>query len=141
MDQRISFSYDFVDTEQAIKHQNIYREAPVSSDFEFSVKNYSMIPADEAFFQGMLLPLKTNCSKKMTLRDELLNNDDELPRLSKSSSWWKEGLGLKKGASKKDKNKNDEFLQKHVFEQGDTTFSKNNMELFYEGGVSPRGIK
>ncbi|KAK7252044.1 hypothetical protein RIF29_35739 [Crotalaria pallida] len=143
MDPRISFSNDFVDAQQAIKHQNIYKEAPVSSDFEFSVKNYSMIPADEVFFQGRLVPLKTNnCSKKMTLRDELLNNDDnDLPRLPKSSSKWKERLGLRKGASKKDKNKNDEFPQRPTFEQGNTNVSKDNLELFFEGGVSCRGVK
>ncbi|KAE9597259.1 hypothetical protein Lal_00007552 [Lupinus albus] len=143
MDPRISFSYDFVDTQQALKHQNIYSEAPVSSNFEFSVKNYGMISADEVFFQGMMVPLKTNCSKKVTLRDELLNNDDDLPRLPKSSSRWKERLGLiRKGVSKKDKNKNDEFLQNPTFQQGDTTVSKkDNIELFYEGGVSCRAIK
>ncbi|OIV93278.1 hypothetical protein TanjilG_23119 [Lupinus angustifolius] len=143
MDPRISFSYDFVDAQQALKHQNIYSEAPVSSNFEFSVKNNGMISADEVFFQGMMVPLKTNCSKKMTLRDELLNNDDDLPRLPKSSSRWKERLGFRKGASKKDKNKNDdEFVQSPTFQQGDTTVSKkDNMELFYEGGVSCRGIK
>ncbi|KAL5123572.1 hypothetical protein HKD37_02G004142 [Glycine soja] len=116
MDPRISFSYDFVVSQQAIKHENIYREDPVSSDFEFSVKNNSMISADEVFFQGMLLPLKSDCSnKKVTLRDELLVNDDhyeeELPRLPKSSSRWKERLGLRKGSSKKDKNKNNEGFQ------------------------------
>lgn len=142
MDPRISFSSDFVDAKQAIKHENIYREAPVSSDFEFCVKNYSMISADEVFFQGMLLPLKTNSSKKMTLRDELLVNDDEyedvLPSLPKSSSRWKERLGLRKGAilSKKDKNKSDEFLQRvadekrPTFEQGDTAVSKDNLVRF-----------
>ncbi|KAG2409169.1 uncharacterized protein HKW66_Vig0039910 [Vigna angularis] len=116
MDPRISFSYDFVVSQQAIKHENIYTEDPVSSDFEFSVKNNSMISADEAFFQGMLLPLKSSdCSKKVTLRDELLANDDyeeELPRLPKSSSRWKERLGLRRVSSKKDKNKNDGFQQR-----------------------------
>ncbi|CAL0313548.1 unnamed protein product [Lupinus luteus] len=126
MDPRISFSYDFVDAQQALKNQNIYSEAPVSSNFEFSVKNNGMISADEVFFQGMMVPLKTNCSKKMTLRDELLNNDDDLPRLPKSSSRWKERLGFRKGASKKDKNKNDEFLHSPTFQQGDTTVSKKD---------------
>lgn len=135
MDPRISFSNDFVVGQQAIiKHENIYREAPVSSDFEFSVKNYSMISADQVFFQGMLLPLSSECSKKVTLRDELLNDDDS-PKWSKSISRWKERLGLKRGASKKDKNKNDHvFMQKSVgnqkgpsFEQGETTVNKDNM--------------
>ncbi|XP_061367125.1 uncharacterized protein LOC133310246 [Gastrolobium bilobum] len=148
MDPRISFSNDFVVAQQTTKRENIYREAPVSSDFEFSVKNYSMISADEAFFQGMLLPLKSDCSnKKMTLRDELLVNDDyedALPRLPKSSSRWKERLGLRKGASKKDKNKRDGFLQRVADEKGptfgqeDMTASKDNMELCYEEGVHCR---
>lgn len=141
MDPRISFSNDFVVGQQAniIKHENIYREAPVSSsDFEFSVKNYSMISADEVFFQGMLLPLNTESSKKVTLRDELLVNDDDyekdLPRLPKSTSTrWKERLGLRKGPSKKDKNKSDGFLQRvanqkgPIFGQGETTLNKDNM--------------
>ncbi|WJX44367.1 hypothetical protein P8452_31351 [Trifolium repens] len=146
MDPRISFSNDFVVSKQAIKHENIYREAPVSSDFEFSVKNYSMISADQAFFKGMLLPLSSEGSKKVTLRDELLNNDDS-PKWSKSISRWKERLGLKRGASKKDKNKGDhEFVQRSVanhkgtsFGQGETTINKDIMlsqELFCEGGVS-----
>ncbi|KAK7362651.1 hypothetical protein VNO77_04770 [Canavalia gladiata] len=149
MDPRISFSNDFVVAQQAIKHENIYREAPVSSDFEFSVKSYSMISADEAFFQGMLLPLKSDCSKKVTLRDELLANDDyeeELPRLPKSSSRWKERLGLRKGSSKKDKNNNEGFLQRvddekgsSSFGQGNMTVCKDNRKLFNEGGVSFRG--
>ncbi|KAJ4825811.1 hypothetical protein Tsubulata_039761 [Turnera subulata] len=99
MDPRISFSNDFVDTKQAIKYESSYREAPVSSDFEFSVKNYFMIPADEVFFKGMVLPLKDDCTnqlRKTTLRDELLVDDDELPGVQKSSGWWKERLGLKR---------------------------------------------
>ena len=50
----------------------------------------------------------------MTLRDELLVNDDyeeELPRIPKSSSRWKQRLGLRRGSSKKDKNKNNEGFQ------------------------------
>lgn len=125
MDPRISFSYDFVVSQQAIKHENIYREDPVSSDFEFSVKNNSMISADEVFFQGMLLPLKSEGSKKVTLRDELLVNDDYeegLPRLPKSSSSsrWKERLGLRRVSSKKDKNKNEGFQQRVGDENGFT---------------------
>ncbi|QCD83194.1 uncharacterized protein LOC114177186 [Vigna unguiculata] len=125
MDPRISFSYDFVVSQQAMKHENIYTEDPVSSDFEFSVKNNSMISADEAFFQGVLLPLKSSdCSRKVTLRDELLANDEyeeELPRLPKSSSRWKERLGLRRVSSKKDKNKNDGFPQRVGTEKGFTS--------------------
>ncbi|KAM7251562.1 hypothetical protein ACFE04_023445 [Oxalis oulophora] len=98
---RISFSNDFVETTQAaaIKQDKTnYREAP--SDFEFSLRNFNIVPADEIFSQGMLVPLKENCVKKMTLREELLSGDDDFqdgiftPR--KSSGWWKERLGLKR---------------------------------------------
>ncbi|XP_050210778.1 uncharacterized protein LOC126661061 [Mercurialis annua] len=106
MDPRISFSNDFVETQ--IKYETHYREAPVSSDFEFSVRNNSMIiPADEIFCKGKILPLKegsTNQLRKMTLQDELLVDDDDeeyefdvFPRVQKRSGWWKERLGLKKG--------------------------------------------
>ena len=129
MDPRISFSHDFVIGQQPIKHENIYREAAVSSDFEFSVKNYSMIPADEVFSQGMLLPVK-----KVTLRDELLFSDDyekDLPRFPKiSSSRWKERFGLKKGSSKKDqKNKSDGFLQRVANMKGDSTYGQGDTTL------------
>lgn len=103
MDPRISFSNDFADTQQAIKHETSYREAPVSSDFEFSVNNFGMISADEIMFKGTLLPLKDNganqLGKTTTLRDELLVDDDYgdvLPRAPKSLSRWKERLGLKR---------------------------------------------
>ncbi|CAI8618403.1 unnamed protein product [Vicia faba] len=137
MDPRISFSNDFVvSQQQAIKHENIYREAPVSSDFEFSVKKYSMITADQVFFKGMLLP-GNECSKKVTLRDELLNDDDS-PKWSKSLSRWKERLGLKRGSSKKDKNKNDQRSVVNL-EQGETAVNKDNIELFYERDVGFKG--
>ncbi|KAL5054039.1 hypothetical protein RYX36_034721 [Vicia faba] len=133
MDPRISFSNDFVvSQQQAIKHENIYREAPVSSNFEFSVKKHSMITADQVFFKGMLLP-GNECSKKVTLRDELLNDDDS-PKWSKSLSRWKERLGLKRGSSKKDKNKNDQrsVVNQKVpsFEQGETAVNKDNIVRF-----------
>ncbi|KAH7575235.1 hypothetical protein ACOSQ2_005584 [Xanthoceras sorbifolium] len=100
MDPRISFSNDFADTQQAaVKQESNYREAPVSSDFEFSVRNFNLIPADEIFFKGKLVPLKDNSStqlRKMTLREELLVDDNALPRIPKSSGWWKDRLGLKK---------------------------------------------
>lgn len=134
MDPRISFSNDFADTTQlSIKHDNIYREAPVSSDFEFSVNNYKMISADEAIFEGMLLPLKdnsTNQPRKTTLKDELLLDDDDednyekmFLRPSKSLGRWKERLGLKKAhiLSKK-ANKNDGILERVVEEERTTMF-------------------
>lgn len=141
MDPRISFSNDFVDAKQAMnmKHEGIYREAPVSTDFEFCVKNYAMISADEVFSQGMLVPNNNNSkcmtSKKMTtLRDELLLSDDlyddvVLPRVPKSSSSlrWKERLGLRRSASnKKDKKSNTDhgFLQRVTEEENP---SKDNL--------------
>ncbi|KAL3538882.1 hypothetical protein ACH5RR_002248 [Cinchona calisaya] len=114
MGPRISFSNDFADTQQPIKHENSYREAPVSSDFEFSVSGYDMISADELFFKGKILPTKTS-----TLKDELLVEDDYTdmsPRLSKGMSRWKERLGLKRShihhlrRKSADKN-NDEVLE------------------------------
>lgn len=98
---RISFSSDFTDAQHPIKkHETTYREAPVSSDFEFSVKTLNMTTADEIFFKGVMLPTKP----KMTLREELLVGDDDddgfsvvYPRLQKSSCRWKQRLGLKRG--------------------------------------------
>ncbi|KAK4437875.1 hypothetical protein Salat_0121500 [Sesamum alatum] len=100
MSPRISFSNDFADPQQPIKLDNSYREAPVSSDFEFSVPNYTMISADELFFKGKMLPLRENCTKTTTLRDELLAGDDDYEdvssRLPKGANRWKERLGLKR---------------------------------------------
>lgn len=89
---RISFSSDFADAQQqGIKHENSYREPPVSSDFEFSLSNFGMIAADELIVKGKLLPLKE------LLADE---EDDEydhvFQRPPKSSGRWKEKLGLKR---------------------------------------------
>ena len=61
MSPRISFSSDFVDVQQALKQERLSsnRDAPAaSSDFEFSVSNYSMVSADDLFFKGRLLPFK-----------------------------------------------------------------------------------
>ncbi|KAI3448103.1 hypothetical protein Pfo_004768 [Paulownia fortunei] len=104
MSPRISFSNDFADPQQPINLENSYRQAPVSSDFEFSVPNYTMISADELFFKGKMLPLRENCPKTTTLRDELLAGDDDYediasPRLGKGTSRWKERLGLKRSQS------------------------------------------
>ncbi|KAL0356825.1 UNVERIFIED_CONTAM: hypothetical protein Scaly_1368200 [Sesamum calycinum] len=65
MSPRISFSNDFADPQQPIKLDNSYREAPVSSDFEFSVPNYTMISADELFFKGKMLPLRETARKRL----------------------------------------------------------------------------
>lgn len=113
MSPRISFSNDFVDIQQASKQERSFRDAPASSDFEFSVTNYSMMSADELFFKGRLLPFKDNYNNQMqrttTLRDELLvgdDDDDVSRRPPKGPTRWKGLLGLKKphiGSKKADK--------------------------------------
>ncbi|KAK4258758.1 hypothetical protein QN277_005170 [Acacia crassicarpa] len=160
MDPRISFSNDFVDVQQAVnmKREGIYREAPVSSDFEFCVKNYAMISADEVFSQGKLVPNNNKSSMaasktKMTtttittLRDELLVSDDlyddvdVLPRVPKSLSRWKERLGLRKSSTssnnKKDKkiacSSTDGGFLPSVAEE-ERPSKDNNLGLFYGGG-------
>ncbi|MFS8018111.1 hypothetical protein Hanom_Chr15g01388311 [Helianthus anomalus] len=103
MDPRISFSNDFVDSNH---HDNTYTEAPVSSDFEFSIPTFSSNSADEVFFKGKLPPLK---EKVVTLRDELLANDDDDDMFINnkiSTGWWKEKFGLRKGQNGKSDNKN-----------------------------------
>lgn len=112
MSPRISFSNDFV--QPNFHHDRSSKEAPVSSDFEFCVSNYSMMSADELFFKGRLLPFKdTNCAnqmQRMTLRDELLvddHNDDVYCRPPRGNSVrWKGLLGLKRahiGSKKSEK--------------------------------------
>ncbi|CAM8941617.1 unnamed protein product [Rhodiola kirilowii] len=99
MGPRISFSNDFADSQQAVKIQNNYKEAPVSADFEFSVSNFNTFSslnnnsaADEIFFMGKLLPLK---ERKMTLRDELLASDEDLiPQIPKGMTWWKDRFSM-----------------------------------------------
>ncbi|XP_021632412.1 uncharacterized protein LOC110629648 isoform X2 [Manihot esculenta] len=120
MSPRISFSNDFVDSQQIFKQERTSSrsrsEAPVSTDFEFSVSNYSMMSADELFFKGTLLPFKDNANNSQmqrTIRDELLVDDDDYEdrevclRPPKGSTRWKSLLGLKKshiGSKKVDKN-------------------------------------
>ncbi|KAJ6419900.1 hypothetical protein OIU84_029927 [Salix udensis] len=84
MSPRISFSNDFADSQQIIRQERSSRETPVSSDFEFSVTNYSMMSADELFFKGRLLPFKDSGSSQMqrTIRDELLVDDDKDDQVS-----------------------------------------------------------
>ncbi|XP_062102045.1 uncharacterized protein LOC133810465 [Humulus lupulus] len=109
---RISFSNDFADSQHVIRQElraaSRSEEAPpVSSDFEFSVTNHSMMSgADELFFKGRLLPFKettTSSSSQRTtttLRDELLAGDEDdvtlRPSKGTGSTRWKSFLGLKK---------------------------------------------
>lgn len=93
--------------------KNNERDSPVSSDFEFSVTNHSMLSADELFSKGRLLPFKDTHKTTTTIRDELLNDaedDDFTLRIPKSSTRWKGLLGLKKShlGSKKIDKKNDD---------------------------------
>lgn len=92
---RISFSNDFADP---MKLENSYREAPVSSDFAFSAPNYTMNSADELFFKGKIVPLRENCTKINTLRDELLSGDDDNNNYvsPKGTSRWREMLGFRR---------------------------------------------
>nr|GMC85437.1 uncharacterized protein LOC109161269 [Ipomoea batatas] len=98
MGPRISFSNDFADSQHPKRHDHSYKEAPVSSDFEFSVPTYNIISADEVFFKGKLLPLKEKSTKTTTLRDELLqdSDDDYGDLFLKGTSRWRERLGLKR---------------------------------------------
>lgn len=118
MSPRISFSNDFIDSstsssQHMMMMKNNERDSPVSSDFEFSVTNYSMLSADELFSKGRLLPFK-DTHKTTTIRDELLNDDDDdddfTLRIPKSPTRWKGLLGLKKShlGSKKIDKKNEE---------------------------------
>lgn len=113
---RISFSNDFVDS-KIIHQERSPRDAPVSSDFEFSVSNHSMMSADELFSKGRILPFKDTQMQKTTttLRQELLvddeDDDNEFQHFSLkppkgSSTSWKGFLGLRKshiGSKKADK--------------------------------------
>ncbi|KAJ8770764.1 hypothetical protein K2173_021411 [Erythroxylum novogranatense] len=146
MSPRISFSNDFVESQQMIKHERSSREAPVSTDFEFSVTNHSMMSADELFSKGRLLPFKDNGSSHMqrTIRDELLVEDDHKEVLSlkppKGSTRWKGFLGLKRShiGSKKVDNKNEGSVKK-VGESRMSGFVRDK-ELLNEGGSSCQDV-
>ncbi|KAE8695089.1 B3 domain-containing protein [Hibiscus syriacus] len=141
MSSRISFSNDFVETQQIMKQEKNSREAPpVSSDFEFSVSNYSMMSADELLFKGKLLPFKDDCSNQMqrTLREELLagddDDDDDNVTLTppKGATRWKGFLGLKKV------DKNEGYMEK----MGDSKRSAFvHEELLTEGGPNCRNVE
>lgn len=158
---RISFSNDFVDAQQATKqeHSSASRsEAPaVSSDFEFSVTNYSMMSADELFFKGRLLPFKDTKRATTTLREELLVHDDDddegyqdfsLRPPKGSSTRWKGFLGLRKshlGSKKVDKSEGSsdtavETRRAGLFNEG-ARLNVNSQELLNEGGSGRRDVE
>ncbi|XP_009590152.1 uncharacterized protein [Nicotiana tomentosiformis] len=160
MSPRISFSNDFVDSttishssqlHQMMKKESSrsYRDAPVSSDFEFNVSNYSMMSADELFFKGRLLPFKESVhSQKTTLRDELLNGDEDDAfslRPPKSCTRWKGFLGLKKShiASKKIDNNNQGSVEKrsNVVGSEELFLGNKNSQEPYNGGSSCRDVE
>lgn len=117
---RISFSNDFVEirteTSKTARSSPLSKpegSSSASENFEFSVSNYTMMPADELFSKGKLLPFKETNQVQRTLREELLVDEDEEesprgatnifspkpPVISSSSSSkgrWKGLLGLKR---------------------------------------------
>lgn len=156
---RISFSNDFVDAQQATKQEQTRSEAPaaVSSDFEFSVTNYSMMSADELFFKGRLLPFKDTKRATTTLREELLVDDDDddegyqgfsLRPPKGSSTRWKGFLGLRKshlGSKKVEKNEGCsdtgiETRRAAFFNEG-ARLNVNSQELLNEGGSGCRDVE
>ncbi|CAJ2646206.1 unnamed protein product [Trifolium pratense] len=144
MSPRISFSNDFVDLQQVIKQERASKSSDtpttVSSDFEFSVTNYSMMSADELFSKGRLLPYKDNCNNKRvttTLKQELLHNDDECDSFSlrPPKGRWKGLLGLRKshiGSKKVDKSEPSDLRRPNEGPQ----FNFNSQELVNEGSSS-----
>ncbi|KAK6923027.1 hypothetical protein RJ641_011331 [Dillenia turbinata] len=165
---RISFSNDFVETQhqqQIIKHERS-SSAPDSSDFEFSVTNYSMMSADELFSKGRLLPFKdftstnnNNCSnqlQKMTLRDELLvddeDGDDVVFQRPPIKGRWKGFWGLKRShIGPKNSDKSDAFAAHDGFGkrsmntmmmiQEESNVSKNSPEMLSDGGSCNKDVE
>ncbi|KAI3785060.1 hypothetical protein L1987_44171 [Smallanthus sonchifolius] len=142
---RISFSNDFAESlhsrPQILKPTRDYTAPLVSSDFEFSVSNNSMMTADELFFKGRLLPFKDAAAgsvvgQKTTLRDELLAGEEDYEagvsfRPPKASSTrWKGFLGLRKshiGSKRSDKGDGSRSSQ---------DASRTSQEMVKEGGGS-----
>lgn len=146
MSPRISFSNDFVESSRSHSQPHngaaaAYRDAPVSSDFEFSVSSYSMMPADELLFKRRSShPLKEGCSnsqKTTTLRDELQNEDVESNesfslRPPKNPTRWRGFLGLRKShiGSKKPSDKS--TLEKMTsFNHDDAQCNKNSQVYLF----------
>ncbi|RAL50537.1 hypothetical protein DM860_014479 [Cuscuta australis] len=140
MSPRISFSNDFVESSRSY-----YRDAPVSTDFEFSVSNQhpmTTMTADELFSKGRLLPYREtprpvaapNSTRPTTLKDKLLVEDSDFSSLKppKSSARWKGFLGLRKShiGSKRVDNKNEDKRGEEMQVHG----TKNSREGLHGGG-------
>nr|XP_043618543.1 uncharacterized protein LOC122590280 [Erigeron canadensis] len=155
---RISFSHDFAESIHSCP-QILKPNAPVSSDFEFSVSGNNMMTADELFFKGRLLPFKNNVSnagsvvgQKTTLRDELLAGEDDdsggggvgggggvssRPPKPSSSTRWKGFLGLRKshiGSKRSDKGDGSRTGSGSGSGQDDVYVSKTPQEMIKQGG-------
>ncbi|CAF2037734.1 unnamed protein product [Brassica napus] len=148
---RISFSNDFVETRP--ETTKTPRSSPLSKpegsssatdNFEFSVSDYTMMPADELFSKGKLLPFKETNQVQRTLREELLVEDEEespheatnifslkRPIFSSSSSKgrWKGLLSLKRthGGSK---NNEEPFLHMIDNKQSQVCTTLSHMSFF-----------
>ncbi|KAI6695241.1 hypothetical protein NL676_022951 [Syzygium grande] len=149
---RISFSNDFAESQYTAKQErSTAREAPASSDFEFSVSSYSMMSADELFCKGKLLPFKEKPTAEKgttTLREELLAGDEDTgcsasSRPPKGSGRWKGFLGLRKshiGSKKADKSCEASFDSKRTAGFGVVPDNihhyrgKTSKEMMSEGG-------
>ncbi|XP_010503730.1 PREDICTED: uncharacterized protein LOC104780887, partial [Camelina sativa] len=114
---RISFSNEFVEIRSEKSNAKINNISSRSSfsmhsaDFAFSVTDYAMIPADEIFLKGKILPFQETSHVHRTLKEELLVEEEgsgvdrnifSLRPLSFPSSsfstkgTWREMLGLKR---------------------------------------------
>lgn len=151
---RISFSNEFVEIRSEksnAKSNNINSRSSFSmpsADFAFSVTDYSMIPADEIFLKGKILPFKETSHVHRTLGEELLTEEEGSmvdgntfslrPILLSSSSFstkgtWRELLGLKRThvRSKKTDKVNEEVLsQDHKIISGIQTKTILCFEIF-----------
>ncbi|KAF5180467.1 membrane-associated kinase regulator-like protein [Thalictrum thalictroides] len=135
MSPRISFSNDFIDTNTHADHLNsreiLTPPLASSEQFEFSVSKYTMMPADELFFKGTLLPFK-----KTTLRDELLVDEEDVSvRPPKVPTKWKEFWGLKKTSNivskkvEKISTSDDESMGKIVEMKGSSTLVHEEIHI------------
>ncbi|KAI3866471.1 hypothetical protein MKX03_000564 [Papaver bracteatum] len=160
MSPRISFSNDFVDAQQQQQQQQQQRtisDSPkVSSNFEFSTSNFNMIQssADEIFSKGRILPFKQDINKTTTLRDELLNDDEDgdddstfslMSRPPKGPIRWRDFLRLnKKNHILSSKNKSDHHHLSKVSDGGftmESVIEGNEEEELHVSKIPKEGLK